>query len=45
MVNKHYEDAGLNPGLAQWVKYPAVAMTGGVGRRPSSDPVLLLAVV
>ena len=31
-----YEDAGLIPGLAQWV-----AVSGGVGHRFSSDPLLL----
>ena len=31
---------GLNPGLAQWVKDPAFAMSCGVGHRHGSDPTL-----
>ena len=36
-----HEDMGLNPGLAQWVKDLAVAVSCGVGRRCGSDPILL----
>ena len=37
----HHEDAGLIPGLAQWVKGSSVALSCGVGHRCSSDPALL----
>ena len=33
------EDAGLVPGLAQWVK--VVTLSHGVGHRCGSDPTLL----
>ena len=32
---------GSIPGLTQWVKDPALAMSCGVGCRRGSDPVLL----
>ena len=36
-----HEDMGLNPGLAQWVKDLAVAVSCGVDHRCGSDPILL----
>ena len=37
-----HEDAGLIPGLGLWLKdRSSVAVSCGVGRRHSSDPVLL----
>ena len=36
-----HEDMGLIPGLNQWVKELAFAMSCGVGYRHSSDPKLL----
>ena len=36
-----HEDAGLTPGLAQWVKGFSIAMSCGVDRRCSSDLELL----
>ena len=36
-----HEDVGSIPGLAKWVKQSSIAMSCGVGRRCSSDLVLL----
>ena len=40
-TSNHEEDAGSIPGLPQCVKGSGVAVSCGVGRRRSSDPVLL----
>ena len=36
-----HDDAGLIPGLAQWVKGSGIAMSCGAGHRHSSDLALL----